>query len=96
MAMYTIDSAEVSASAARVGQRSAEIRSQVEALMADLLALEGSWTGVAQAGFQACITDWRATQAQVEASLDAIGLRMGEAAAVYEEAEARSASLFAS
>lgn len=95
MAMYTIDSAEVAAASARVSAISAEIRSRVGALMADLLALEGSWTGAAQAGFRACAEEWRATQARVEESLDSIGARMGEAARVYEDAEARSAALFA-
>ena len=95
MAMYAVDSSEVAAAAARVGATSAEIRERVAALMADLLALEGSWTGAAQANFQACVDGWRATQVRVEAALDAIGTQMNAAAEVYADAEARSASLFA-
>ncbi len=95
MAVFTVDSSQISASATRVSVLSNEIRSQVQTMLADLQALEGSWTGVAQASFQACIASWQATQAQVEASLDTIGSHMQIAAQSYEDAEAASAGLFA-
>lgn len=95
MAMYAVDSNEVAAAASRLGAMSADIRAQVNALMSDLLALEGSWTGAAQVNFRACVDQWRATQVRVDSALDAIGVQMSTAAEVYAEAEARSAALFA-
>lgn len=94
MAIYAVDSNEVSAAAARVNAISADIRAQVQALMSDLIALEGSWTGAASSNFRTCVDQWGATQIRVEAALDAIGTQMNAAAAVYAEAEARSAALF--
>ena len=94
MAVFTVDSSQISASAMRVSVLSNEIRSQVQTMIADLQALEGSWTGAAQANFQTCVASWQATQAQVEASLDTIGSHMQIAAQSYEDAEAASAGLF--
>lgn len=95
MAMYAVDSQEVAATAGRVSAISSDIRSQVQALMSDLMALEGSWTGAAQTNFRACVDQWRATQVRVESALDTISAQMNTAATVYAEAEARSAALFA-
>ncbi|WP_076466233.1 WXG100 family type VII secretion target [Actinomyces mediterranea] len=96
MATYMVDSAQVSAAAARVGATSETIRQQVQAMLAELIALESSWSGAAQQNFQACVAGWQATQVQVEASLDAIGAQMNTAASVYADAEAQSTALFAS
>lgn len=96
MAIYAVDSNEVLAAAAHVNTISADIRAQVHALMSDLIALEGSWTGAASANFRACVDQWGATQVRVEAALDAIGTQMNAAATLYADAEARSAALFIS
>lgn len=95
MAIYAVDSNEVSAAAARVTAISADIRSQVQALMSDLIALESSWTGAASLNFRSCVDQWGATQIRVESALDTIGTQMNTAASVYADAEARSAALFA-
>ena len=96
MAIYTVNSDQVAASAARVTASGERIRAEVSAMMADLLGLQDSWGGVAQANFAECVTQWRATQAQVESALDAIGTQLAQAATVYADAEAQSVSLFAS
>lgn len=95
MAIYAVNSEEVAASAARVGATGESIRQEVAVLMADLVALQGSWGGVASATFADCATQWRATQAQVETSLDHIAGQLATAARVYAEAEAQSTALFA-
>lgn len=95
MATYSVDSELVASSAARVAASSETIRAEVGALMADLLNLQGSWAGAASANFADCVTQWQATQTQVESALSAIGTQLGTAASVYAEAEAQSSALFA-
>jgi WXG100 family type VII secretion target len=94
MATFTVNSDEVAASAARTTATGERIRAEAAAMMTDLLALQGSWGGVAAASFADCAAQWRATQAQVEASLEAIASQLAAAAGVYADAEAQSASLF--
>ena len=94
MAMYVVDPEQVAASAARVAATGERIRGEVAVMMADLVALQGSWGGVASANFSECATQWRTTQAQVDAALDAIGVQLATAAGVYADAESHSASLF--
>ncbi|MDC4232223.1 WXG100 family type VII secretion target [Actinomyces sp. B33] len=95
MAMYMVDSDQVAVVAARTAATADRIRVEVQAMLAELLALQGSWTGAASLSFQECVSQWRATQVQVETALEAIGSQMGLAANAYAEAEARSVSLFA-
>ncbi|WP_175957465.1 WXG100 family type VII secretion target [Schaalia sp. Marseille-Q2122] len=95
MATYTVDSELVASSAARVAASSETIRAEVASLMADLVNLQGTWAGAASASFSDCVTQWQATQAQVESALTAIGTQLGTAASVYAEAEAQSTALFA-
>ena len=94
MSMFVVDPEQVAASAARVTATGERIRAEVGIMMADLLALQGSWGGVASANFADCAAQWRATQAQVETALDAIGVQLATAAGVYADAEAQSAALF--
>ncbi len=95
MATYAVNSDEVAAAAARTTATGESIRTEVAAMMADLQALQDSWGGVAAVAFAGCAAQWRATQAQVEASLDAIAAQLSAAAGVYADAESQSASLFA-
>nr|WP_022867450.1 WXG100 family type VII secretion target [Schaalia vaccimaxillae] len=94
MAMYAVDSHQVSLSAARVAATADRIRSEVGAMLAELMALQETWTGVAHANFSGTVSQWQATQAQVEASLTSISSQMHMAANVYAEAEAQSSALF--
>ena len=92
--IYHVDSEQVAASAANVAATASAIRDQVAAMMANLLALQDTWGGVAAANFADCTSQWRITQAQVEASLDSISTQLATAASVYSEAEAQSMALF--
>jgi len=94
MATYAVNSDEVAASATRAAAAGERIRTEVAAMMTDLQSLQDTWGGVASATFADCAAQWRTTQAQVEASLDAIAAQLGAAAGVYADAEAQSASLF--
>lgn len=95
MPAYHVDSEQVAASASLVAASAENLRGEVAQMMANLLALQDSWGGIAQASFAECAATWRQTQAQVEAALDDIATRLGSAAATYSEAEAASAALFA-
>ncbi|MDT3768045.1 WXG100 family type VII secretion target [Gleimia hominis] len=95
MAVFQVDSEEVARCSALVRSSVESVRSQVHALMGNLQALEASWQGAASNQFSSVVANWRATQAQVEASLDQIGSQMSVAAATYSDAEAQSLSLFA-
>ena len=95
MTAYAFDSEQISAASAQACATASTIRSEVDTLMAQLLALQDSWTGGAQVNFQATITQWQGIQAQTHDALDAISTQLQTAAATYSEAEAHSASLFA-
>lgn len=94
MAKFTVDSAEVQAASARTAVTVQQIRTEVAGMMANLTQLQASWTGSASAAFGACADQWRATQANVEASLDQIGRALNAAASTYENAEAGAQSFF--
>ena len=95
MARFQVDSSEVAAAAARTAATTASIRSEVAAMMAHLVQLQGTWTGSASAAFGACADQWRATQVQVEAAHEQIGAALDSAAVTYADAEAGAQSLFA-
>lgn len=94
MATYAVNSDQIAASSAHVVATGERIRGEVATMMAELAALQDTWGGVASAGFVECATQWRATQAQVEAALDTIGAQLAHAATVYADAEARSTAIF--
>ena len=95
MTAYAVDAEQISAASAQACATASTIRSEVDTLLAQLLALQDSWTGGAQVNFQATITQWQGIQAQTHDVLDAISTQLQTAAATYSEAEAHSASLFA-
>ncbi len=95
MSVYQVDSDQLAGASAGVAASAEAIRSSVTGMMAELHALEGSWVGGASASFQALISRWHATQAQVEDSLDAISAALSQASQAYLEAESGVASMFA-
>ncbi len=95
MAVFQVDSAQVSLAAATAEQSSAAIQTEVEKMMAFLRGLESSWGGMAAASFQGVIEQWQATQVQVDASLLAISSQLNLAAQTYSDAESAAASMFA-
>ena len=69
-------------------------RGRSAVMMARLTGLQDAWTGSASAQFQGVVGQWRGTQQQVRASLDAIGQVLGAAGTQYAEAEAQAVRLF--
>ncbi|MPV38096.1 WXG100 family type VII secretion target [Georgenia subflava] len=95
MARFQVDSAEVALAAAQTRTTTSTIRAEVAAMMNHLLQLQASWTGTAAAAFGGCADQWRATQAQVESSLEQITLSLDAASRTYADAEASAQGLFA-
>lgn len=93
--MFRVDTAQIAASNAAVGRISAEIDSQVAAMMANLEALQSGWQGSASANFQAVAAEWRATQARVRESLDHINQALHSAGVNYAQTESANTALFA-
>lgn len=94
MSRFQVDSTEVARAAALTRASTAGIREEVGAMMAHLAALQSGWTGTAAAAFAGCAEQWRATQAQVESSLEQITQALDTASRTYAEAESSAQSLF--
>ena len=94
MTRYQVDSEAVlhttSVARATIGR----IQSEVAGLIAQLTALEGSWSGQAATAFQAAVSDWRATQQQVAQSAEGLNLALNQAGQQYAEIEQANARLF--
>ena len=95
MTAYAVDAEQVSAASAQACATASTIRTEVDTLMSQLLALQDSWTGGAQANFQATITQWQGIQAQTHDALDSISTQLQAVATTYADAEAHSSALFA-
>ena len=94
MTAYAVDAEQISAASAQACATASTIRSEVDTLMAQLLALQDSWTGGAQVNFQETITQWEAIQTQTHDSLDTISTQLESAASTYSDAEAHTTALF--
>ncbi len=94
MSRYEVDSAQVAQAAASVQARAATIRSEVATMHRQLADLQGSWQGAAATAFSGVLTDWSATEARLDASLEQIVAAMQAAARTYAEAETQASRLF--
>lgn len=84
---FEVDSAEVARAAGSARVSASAIRAEVSNMMRYLTDLQAHWRGGASTAFAATASDWRTTQAQVEASLDQISLALDAGARTYEDAE---------
>ena len=95
MSRYEVDSAHVANAAGAARASGGVIHAEVAAMMRHLAELQGTWRGAAAATFEGLMAEWRATQAQVEASLEHITQALDAAARQYEDAELAATRLFA-
>ncbi|MET0990371.1 MAG: WXG100 family type VII secretion target [Glaciihabitans sp.] len=95
MTRYQVDSEAVLAATGAVRASISRIQGEVGGLHAQLLNLQGSWTGQASSAFQTVVLDWKATQQQVEQSADSLNAALGQAGQQYAEVEQANAGLFA-
>ncbi len=94
MPLFAVDSEALAAKSAEVQGTIERLRADVNGMQAGLASLGEIWRGTASANFQSLVTDWRATQARVEESLDSINQALAFASAQYAETEAANTSLF--
>ena len=95
MTQYTVDPTAVAAAAGATRASGLVLSTEVGAMMGHLTALETSWQGAASAQFSVLASQWRATQAQVEANLDAISIALDNAARQYTDTEDSTVRMFA-
>ena len=94
MAIFAVDSEAVVSATATARATAERVRTGVASLVANLQALQGSWSGSASIAFQEILEMWRATQREVDSSLDRVNLALDSAARQYSEAEQANVSLF--
>ncbi|WP_194948707.1 WXG100 family type VII secretion target [Actinomyces trachealis] len=94
MSTYTVDTNEVSATAARTRARICTIQNEVDAMNGDLATLQSSWTGSASNSMGECGVQWHATQLQVQSNLHSIGQALDQAAFSYDDAETSNRNRF--
>ena len=93
-ATFQVNTERIQSASGDIASISAELEALTATMLARLTALQDAWTGSASARFQGVVQEWRGTQQQVRASLDSIGLALGQAGAHYAEAEAANERMF--
>ena len=94
MPLFSVDTQAVLDTASAARTRVATIQAEVDAMNGDIAALQASWTGGASAAMAASAADWHLTQAQVQASLDAISQALDASALAYDDAESANVGRF--
>ncbi len=94
MSSYQVDSELVLATTSSVTATTGRIAAEAASLYAQLLDLQSSWSGAASSAFQTVAADWKATQARVEANLEAINAALATAGRQYAEIEQSNTRLF--
>lgn len=94
MPRFEVDSAEVAQAAAAARSSATIINTEVTNMMRHLTSLQASWRGGASSAFTGLITEWRATQQQVETSLENISAALDSSARQYADVEAANLRLF--
>ncbi|MDQ4503191.1 WXG100 family type VII secretion target [Sinomonas sp. ASV322] len=94
MAVLKADTERMSASANKVAATVERVRAEARSLCLDLELLAECWQGEAATSFQAVIAQWNHAEAQVETSLDSIGVALQHASVGYQDVEGRNALLF--
>lgn len=94
MTHFSVDSEQVLAANANIQNTISRLSTEADSLLAQLQALQGSWTGVAANSFQELVIRWRATATTVDAQLGELGTALGVAASQYAEIEYANQRLF--
>ena len=95
MTAYAVDAEQIAAASAQACTTASTIRTEVDTMMAQLLALQDSWTGGAQVNFQATITQWQGDPGPDTRRPGRDLLADAGRGFHYADAETHSASLFA-
>lgn len=95
MTRYQVDSDAVLGATNAVRASASRIQGEVSSLHAQLVNLQGSWSGQAATSFQSVLSEWKATQHRVEENLASLNQALTQAAQQYAEIEQNNARLFA-
>lgn len=94
MSNFATNTEEMRTKSANIQATAERIRADINTMQANLQELEGTWQGVASSNFQGVVAQWRATQTQVEESLNSISRALTVSAQQYDDAEQANASMF--
>ena len=94
MTRYQIDSEAVLGATSAVRSSAERIQGEVSSLHAQLVNLQGSWSGQAASSFQSVLSEWKATQQRVEENLASLNRALTQAAQQYADIEQSNARLF--
>ncbi|MGY5318121.1 WXG100 family type VII secretion target [Neomicrococcus lactis] len=95
MSNFATNTEEMRTKSANIQVTAERIRADINTMQASLHELEGTWQGMASSNFQSVVQQWRATQTQVEESLNSISRALTVSAQHYDDAEQANASMFA-
>ncbi len=95
MSRFEVDSDAMMAAAAATQRSIAGVEAEVNGMLHNLEALQGSWRGQAAATFADLTSQWRATQMRVQESLQSIQAALAHAGAQYADVESANARMFA-
>lgn len=94
MAIFQIDTGDLLAKSGTVEATISRIQADVNAMEGQLRQLQDTWKGSASIAFQDVLTQWRATQVQVEQSLASVRQAMAAASTHYEDTEMANTKMF--
>lgn len=94
MAVFQIDTGDLTAKAGTVEATLGRIQSDVSSMEGQLRQLQETWKGSASGAFQDVLTQWRSTQVQVEQALSSVRQAMALASQQYEDTELTNAKMF--
>lgn len=94
VAQFVVDSDIIAAKSAQARSYVDSITTEVNGMTASLQDLQNSWTGSASVNFQGVLTNWRATQRQVEEAIAQINEALNKAGINYADTESANAAMF--
>ena len=95
MTQFQVDSEQVLAANSAIQSTIGRVQSDIEALHAQLQALQDSWRGLAANQFQELAIRWHGTATAVQSQLGELGQALTLAAQQYDEIENANVRLFA-
>jgi WXG100 family type VII secretion target len=94
MPQFSVDSERVMAANGTIQATIGRLKSEVDTLHTQLIALQDSWQGQASTSFQELVVRWRTTSDSVDAQLAELGSALAYAAQQYSEIEQANQRLF--
>lgn len=94
MAQFVVGSDLIASKSAQARAHVDSIIAEVNGMTSSLQDLQNSWTGSASVNFQGVLSNWRATQRQVEEAIAQINDALSKAGMNYDDTESANAAMF--